>query len=742
MKLLPIAIAVAGALNLAAQAQAQAQIQTQTQNQAPAEISRADGKDEKDVKERMETVTVSARRRDERLQDVPLAVTAFSGRALERANVQSLADLQERVPNLTVYASRGTNTTLTAFIRGVGQADPVWGVDPGVGIYFDDVYMARPQGALLDVFDVQRIEVLRGPQGTLYGKNTIGGAIKYISRPLAKENGAALEAGVGSYEQRNVKLSLNRANEAGTVRARLALAKLTRDGFGVNTVSGEPVSDQDGAAARFSVGYFPADLPFTVVLSADATDDKSHARGFQRMGSSAFDPFKRPPSTSAYDIDSGMPGHNFTHNRGAALTANYTLTPAWSLKAIGARRRSWSEQTIDFDGLPQPIADVYGDSHDQQTSLELQATYSGDAGSGVIGLYRFDGSAGGGIFNNFLGKQFTAADSTVDTISTALYTDWSVPFGQRWSVNAGLRHTREEKRAVVLNRAFADPAFLKPVMTVAEFDKSLTVSNTSPKLSLRYQASDTTNLYGNLSRGFKSGGYNVRANNLAVPDSSHPYRDEKLDALELGAKYAAADDSFDVNVAVFLNRYKDIQLSVFTSYTQANGLPGFYGDFTNAGKATVKGAEIEFAWRPNRQWDVAGFAAFLHAGYDEYLSGGKDIAAQQKFSNTPRAQFGLNLTRTERGVWGGTLRALAGYGYRTKVYPTTDLSETIAQPGYGLWTAGLVWEAARHWSVSLHGSNLGNARYRTDGYNIPALYILDGFYGPPRQIIAKLGYRF
>ena len=142
LKLMPAALAVAGAF--ATQAQAQEAI--------PAAASTA--QEASDAKERMDTVTVSARRREERLQDVPLAVTAFSAKALERANIQNLADLQERVPNLTVYASRGTNTTLTAFIRGVGQADPVWGVDPGVGIYFDDVYMARPQGALLDVFDV------------------------------------------------------------------------------------------------------------------------------------------------------------------------------------------------------------------------------------------------------------------------------------------------------------------------------------------------------------------------------------------------------------------------------------------------------------------------------------------------------------------------------------------------------------------------------------------------------------
>lgn len=731
LKLLPAALALAGACTIALPAHSQSQAQ---ESAAPA--------DDQEARERMETVTVSARRREERLQDVPLAVTAFSAKALARANIQSLADLQERVPNLTVYASRGTNTTLTAFIRGVGQADPVWGVDPGVGIYFDDVYMARPQGALLDVFDVQRIEVLRGPQGTLYGKNTIGGAIKYISRPLARENGASAEVGLGNYQQRNVKAAFNLASENGVWRARLAVAKLDRDGFGRNTYNGEQVSDQDSTAARVSVGYFPQDIPLSIVLSLDATDDKSGVRGFQRMGTSAFDPLRRPPSSSAYDIQSGMPGNNFTHNRGGSLVASYALSNDWSLKLIGARRRSNSEQTIDFDGLPQPIADVFGDSRDEQKSLELQASYSGEHGSGVIGLYRFEGTAGGGIYNNFLGRQFTSAVSTVETDSTALYTDWTWPIGPLWSLNAGLRHTREDKRAIVLNQVFADAGFTRPVQNAADFDKSLSVSNTSPKLSLRYQASSTTNLYGNVSRGFKSGGYNVRANNLVVADSARPYRDETLDALEAGMKYAAPDDTFDVNVALFHNRYKDIQLSVFTSYTQPGGLPGFYGDFTNAGKATVQGAEFEFSWRPSRQWEVNGFAAFLDAKYKEFISGGQDIAATQKFSNTPRKQLGLNFSRTDRDVLGGTLRSMLGYGYRSKVYPTTDLSETLAQGGYGLWTAGLVWEGAKHWTFSLHGSNLGNKRYRTDGYNIPAVSILDGFYGPPRQVIAKAGYQF
>src|SRR4029450_1890516 len=150
----------------------------------------------------LEGITVTARRREETLQDVPIAISALSARTLETPNVQNLGDLQGNVPNMVIHDARGSNSTITTYIRGIGQADPTWGSDPGVGLYLDDVYIARPQGALLDVFDVQRIEVLRGPQGTLYGKNTIGGAIKYISKPLPIEEEGFASVTLGNYSER------------------------------------------------------------------------------------------------------------------------------------------------------------------------------------------------------------------------------------------------------------------------------------------------------------------------------------------------------------------------------------------------------------------------------------------------------------------------------------------------------------------------------------------------------------
>src|SRR5712671_6399936 len=134
-----------------------------------------------------EEIVVTARKREENVQEVPIAVSVVTADKLEEAAEADISELQTQVPNLSIYQGRNQSTTITAFMRGIGQADPLWGVDPGVGLYIDDVYIARPQGALLDVYDVARIEVLRGPQGTLYGKNTIGGAIKYVSRELSDD---------------------------------------------------------------------------------------------------------------------------------------------------------------------------------------------------------------------------------------------------------------------------------------------------------------------------------------------------------------------------------------------------------------------------------------------------------------------------------------------------------------------------------------------------------------------------
>ncbi|MBK8069217.1 MAG: TonB-dependent receptor [Rhodanobacteraceae bacterium] len=695
---------------------------------------------EKSEAAQLGTITVTARKREETLQEVPIAVTAFSEQKLEDFNVEDLSDLDAQVPNLTVYAARGSSSTITAYIRAVGQSDPLWGVDPGVGIYLDDVYIARPQGALLDVFDVERIEVLRGPQGTLYGKNTIGGAIKYVSRPLDQDFGGRVSVTAGNYNQQDIKAGFNvPLSDTGWV-ARFAGANLTRDGFGENLRTGQDVSDKEIVAGRFTLGYIGSP-DWSLKFTADHIDDASAVRGAQMLGVNRFAPTVLPLD-DRYDVRNGMPNVNDTVMDGYSLTLDFKLNDDWSLKSITALRESDTETNIDFDTLANTLADVKAFYSDEQQSQEIQLNYDGGGNfTGVAGLYWFQGEAGGTVLNNFFNLSFGNTNGQVDTDAIAFYGEGTYRFDDQWSLTLGGRWTSEEKTVDIFNQTFRDATFSTPLATVSDLNDSVKFDNFSPKISLDYQATDDVLLYGLASRGFKSGGFNIRANISAVPASGRPFDDESVTTYELGAKVAFADQSWYLNAAYFYSDYKDIQLSIFTTIPNSNP-PAFFGDFTNAGAATVQGIELELFGQISDNWVLQGNIGWLDAKYDEYISGGVDVSGVQKFTNAPEFSGALSLQHIYPLASGGEIRSRVGYSYQDKVYPTTDLSEAIAQDGYGLWNASVIWQIDDAWKVALEGSNLADEEYRTTGYNIAALGILTGFYGPPRTVSLTASYEF
>ena len=736
MKRTYMSLAIGMAFGMAVAVQAHAQ-----QSDMPAKPAEA---------KKLEAVTVTARKREETLQDVPIAVSAFTSAALFKQNVQNLGDLQGKVPSLQVYAARGSNTTMTAYIRGVGQADPTWGFDPGVGIYLDDVYMARPQGALLDVFDVNRIEVLRGPQGTLYGKNTIGGAIKYVSNPLPTTFGGSAEATVGTHGEKDVKASVGGATDDGVWRGRVAVSSAHNDGFGKNLLTDSRNGNKNTNAARASLGFFPS-KDFNAQLTVDGLRDNSNPRGAKLLTANKFYPTYKPLS-SDFDTRGGMAQLNHTELSGAALTLSWIASPSWTLKSITAYRESSTDTNIDFDTIPAKVADVNAVYKDHQFSQELQANY--DAGGsihGVFGLYYFKGAADGEIHNIFLGSPpystlgfatYGSTGGSMGTKSIAGYGDLTWDIDPQWSLDVGLRLTQEKKSAVIQNYAFADENFTRRIATAADFSGSHTSRNASPKVSLAWNASEQVKLYATYSAAFHSGGYNIRANCVAIPQSCRPIKDEKVQSFEIGSKMSFFDGRLMMNTAAFHNIYSDIQLSVFTSYALPNGSQGFFGDFTNAGKGHIDGLEEEFAWKPSDNWTIRGNVAYLHTKYTEFMSGGKNIADTQRFTNAPKWSGGLSVENNYPLANGGSIGARVNYTYQTTVYPETTLSPLIAQRGYGLWNAGIVWEVNEPWTLSLQGTNLANKSYRTTGYNIAALGIVTGFYGAPRMVTLTARYKF
>ncbi len=708
----------------------------------------------------LEAVKVTARKREETLQDVPVAVTAFTADALDKLDVEDLSDLDAQVPNLTIYAARGSSSTLTAYIRGVGQSDPLWGVDPGVGIYMDDVYIARPQGALLDVFDVDRIEVLRGPQGTLYGKNTIGGAIKYISKGLRPDFNGYGSVTVGNYGQRDFKAAVGGGfGGSEFLRGRISVADLHRDGFGENLVTGAQVSDKKIRAFRANLGAYVTDA-VDLQFALDHVDDSSGVRGAQMLAANPFNSLPayggtgaKPPLADRYDVRNGMPNVNDTTLSGASATVNLRPNEDWTFKYVLAKRESDTETNIDFDTTQDKIADVKAFYSDQQVSHELQANYdAGGRARGVMGIYMFDGEAGGQVLNNFYNLLFGDTHGVVYTESFAAYADWTFDVSDKFRVDAGLRWTSEDKHAIVRNISYTDATFTRPTGAVAaSFDKTINFKNLSPKISLDYQVTPDIMVYGLASRGFKSGGFNIRANATAVPRTADPFQDEQVDSYEIGSKMGLFDQRLFLNLSAFHNKYKDIQLSIFTEYTTAQNTKAFIGDFTNAGEGTVNGFEAEYQWLATDHFTVSGNLAWLDAKFDTYMFKNVNIADQQPFTNAPDFSGALNMEyHTDLGA-AGSLSARVGYSYQSEVTATTEilrdpvtgvLTQPITQDGYGLVGAGVIWKPNAAWTVSLQGSNLADKAYKTTGYVIPALGVRTGFYGPPRQYSLSVRYDF
>ena len=358
-------------------------------------------------------IVVTARRRAETLLNVPIAVTAFSAARLEQTGAVDLTDIQNTTPNTTLKDARGTNSTLAAFIRGVGQQDPVPGFEAGIGIYLDDVYLNRPQAAVLDVYDVDRIEILRGPQGTLYGRNTIGGAVKYVTKRLADVPTASFKASYGSYNQADGIVSLS--TPIGSLfKVGISGARLTRDGFGRNTNLNIDNYNKDVWAGRGTIEFASPDDRMNIRLTGDYTEDKSNARNGSRLITSLLT--LAPVQANPYDTRAGLnsPKQNIQAG-GLSLVASAQLSDHLTLKSISAFRKDRSFTPIDFDALPSVDVDVPAVYRNEQTSQEFQLAYKSDKLNGLIGYYYLGAKASTGFdvllsttFPNF--NAYTAGD--------------------------------------------------------------------------------------------------------------------------------------------------------------------------------------------------------------------------------------------------------------------------------------------------------------------------------------------
>lgn len=735
-------------------------------------------------------IIVTARRREERITDVPLSITAISGQQLAKSGTLELTEIGQKVPNLTLEVSRGTNTTLTAFIRGVGQQDPVAGFEAGVGLYVDDVYLNRPQAAVLDIYDVERIEVLRGPQGTLYGRNTIGGAIKYVTARLPDATTLKVRGTYGSYDQADLVVTAS-TPLTDSLRIGASGARLSRGGFGDNlNLPGVENYNKDVWAARGTIEFDNG--PIFVRLSGDYVKDNSEARQGSRLIPGLFT--GAPILDDVYDTRAGL---NVVDQEveayGGALQIALDVSDTITLKSITGYREDKSTSPIDFDSLPAADLDVPAIYENDQFSQEFQLLYDGDRLKGVLGVYYLDASA----FTAFDVALFTTGAlinlpglnaqtlGDVDTETYSVFGDFTYDITDQLSLSLGGRYTWDDRSSRVLRTTFiggysdlfATGAI--PIAVTSDFDGSETFEEFTPRASISFRPDENHNIYFTYSKGFKGGGFDPRGQTTAAPDLDGDgdidfddqfqflrFAPETVDSYELGWKASLLDNRLNVAFAIFKGDYSDIQIpgSVGIDANNDGVNETFIGITSNAGSADVNGFEFEgnalvgrdFAGMGSR-FDVKWALGYVDAQYNRFIDAfGNDVADQRVFQNTPEwtvnTGFDLGLP-----IGSGFIDFLGSVSLRSDASQFETPNAFLDQDGFVLLDASIVYTAANdRWSVGVHGKNLTDERYIVSGYNFVAggtngqpfastlglEGTLTGFYGDPQRFFITGEFRF
>ncbi|SEL64887.1 iron complex outermembrane recepter protein [Colwellia chukchiensis] len=721
----------------------------------------------------LERIEVTARKSVESLQEVPVTMTSLSADEMSERGIELITEVQQFSPNTTLQRSRGTNSTITAFIRGVGQQDPLWGYEAGVGIYIDDVYIARPQGAVLDLLDVERVEVLRGPQGTLYGKNTIGGAIKYVTKEMSGDAELKIQGTIGQYNQKDIKLTGQYPLIADKLYIGFGLANMQRDGFGEFLTSDLANQDKENynkdlTASRISLEYHASD-DLLLSFNWDKTKDDSNAKGGYRLLPSILT--DAPVPDEVYDSYTSLPTWNEVELEGISFTAKWTLSDATSLKYVFSKRDSYSPTNIDFDNTSLRIFDVPAIYDDNQRTHEIQMNVIGDRSKFVSGLYYYDGESCGQFeaILEVLGQSIGLPGLTREVSgcsnskSTAAYAQLSYDLSDKWSVTAGARYTKDKKEAIVRNGLVFDTVYpesgwidgyvrpdgeLVPVV----LDDREQWSKFTPRLGVEYQANDDLMFFTSFSQGFKSGTFNPRA--TGPEPAANP---EDVDSFEIGMKSEWLENRLRANVTLFSLDHKDRQYISVLPSADASVLNQRLG---NIGSSDANGIEAEFTYLATPDLMLSASFGYIDSDFKEVIDTDPDTGLPFdksdtfSISNTPEYTFNLGANYTiESSV--GDFIVNASYYYRDD-YVLFEENSLLTQEGYGIANMSVVWYSDDgHWNAGLHVKNLTDEEYMIGGYQFVAPLddggyapglggdnTLIGYFGDPRTVSLTLGYQF
>ena len=703
----------------------------------------------------LQEVVVTARKREEPLQRVPISIAAVTAADIEQRSQVNLEQVASSTPNVAFFnASSGTNTALV-FIRGIGQTDPLVTNDPGVGIYVDGVYFGRMQGVNVDTMDVSRIEILRGPQGTLFGKNTIGGAINVVTtEPSLQSTTGYGELTAGSYHRGDAIARLSTPLINDQLAVSLSLGSRNQSGYGTRLIDGQGMGNTKELDGRFEVRYKANDgLEF--LLAADGTHVNEHQGDQTLLAVNTASPLvgllnliSNPPYDSRWltnnDFTSYATGRNFNQADlwGTSLTASWNTGPV-TVKSITAYRRNNTDIGTDPDGSPLVLIDQGDRVQQSQFSQELQ--FSGLSFEGrlnwVGGLYYFHERVSESVIDDVftgldvppfnLDASFTT-NVAADNSSSAAYAQGTYAFTDQFHVTLGVRETYEDKTGSVYRYAHRSGD-----ATIIPFtQKSATWNSFTPRVSFEYQFTPEVMGYVSAASGFKSGGFNGRANNAA---GLVPYNPEKAWTYELGVRSEMLDRRVRVNATAYYTDYKDIQYTLIEA--SAGGQPNIV--VGNAAAARIDGGELELNVIPVQNFTLSASAGLTDAKYTSTAPGAQVTTATPfldtpKWTGTASGQYVFVLPKELELV------AFADWSYRGLVYFSVPVTPYVTQGGYSIVDARLTLRSPQQgWSVALFGTNLTDKHYMTGASDVtPVLGFASGFWAPPREWGATVEYRF
>ena len=677
---------------------------------APAASAQAEQAAER-AAPRIEVIEVIADRRTRSVQDVPIAVTALSREVIENEGLADLEDLGYATPSLSI--SKFYKGAPQIYLRGIGSNQRGAGGDPSVGLFIDDVYVGRAAAAEFDYVNIERIEVLRGPQGALYGKNVVGGAINVITAEPEPEPHADIELSAGNYRALHLRGQVN-APLSHSVYANLAFGARNRDGYIDNAFTGSDLNNENSRTVRGQV-LLDGELA-SLRLTADYSRDRALG-----LGRESRDFLFAAASPDRYRVEQDLDG--FEHRDVWGLSAQ-TRTPTrfGELLSITAYRSARYDALFDLDGLSPSTTRlslaqrIVEEAEQFSQELRLSSTLSA-ALNGVFGLYAFREEVErltGAIIN----ADSNANEQFNTTTSYAAFGHAAWAFAPRWALNLGGRVTYEQKdhrnARLALGQAYRPSGNPDEIVFVGHTDKSW--SNFSPQATLEFSASEDVFLYGVLSRGFKSGGFSEQpASQLAAET---PTDQEIATNYEFGAKTEWFDSRLRVNGAAFYIDYEDLQVSQFIPDPDNPDSVGLVV-LRNAATASSRGFELEWSVLPASHLALSGHYAYVDASYDQFIDGAGRNNAGKQLTRHPRHQFFIAADTWRDLAGGATLSARLSVSAQSEVFIDPENNPVARIHPYVLVNARLACQWPNGFEAALWARNLLGAYYEQHVFDVP-----------------------